>query len=110
MYQSNQRGQGGFGIESALCYADGRAHFVFTDKTSIILHPKGDCFTYYRKDGKKVRQLIQYAINNQAKVDSFTGGPLDKLCLAAQLFNTYYDKPLLNRKEFYNNPNSNGLI
>ena len=50
-----QGNQGGFGIESALCYADGRAHFVFTDKTSIILHPRGDCFTYFRKDGKKVR-------------------------------------------------------
>ena len=72
-----------FGIETALCYEDGRAHFVFTDKTSMVLHPKGDCFTYYRKDGKKVRQLVKYAINQSIKSDSTQqGGPLDKLCLA----------------------------
>jgi hypothetical protein len=45
----------GFGIETALYHEDGRSHFVFTDKTSLIIHPKGDCFTYFRKDGKKLR-------------------------------------------------------
>jgi len=53
----------GFGIESAVGFADGRAHFVFSDRTSLILHPKGDCFTYFRRDGKKLRQLVKFAIN-----------------------------------------------
>ena len=30
-------------------------------------------------------------------------GPLEKLILAVQLFNTYTDVPLLNREEFYSN-------
>ena len=53
----------GFGIESAVGFADGRVHFVFSDRTSLILHPKGDCFTYFRRDGKKLRQLVKFAIN-----------------------------------------------
>lgn len=55
--------QEGFGIHSAVGYEDGRTHFVFTDQSSLILHPKGDCFTYFRKDGKKLRQLVKFAIN-----------------------------------------------
>jgi len=42
-------------IDQALSYEDGRSHFVFDDKSAIILHPKGDCFTYFSKDGKKIR-------------------------------------------------------
>lgn len=36
-------------------YEDSRAHFVFSDKTAIILHPKGDCFTYFARNGAKTR-------------------------------------------------------
>lgn len=75
----------GFGIERALVYENGRGHFVFTDKTSLILHPRGDCFTYFRRDGKKLRQMTKYAINGSVKSGrsaAESGGPLDKLNLA----------------------------
>lgn len=63
---------------------------MFSDKTSLILHPKGDCFTYFRKDGKKLRQLVKFAINQSLKTDqNQRGGPLEKLMLALQFFNTY---------------------
>lgn len=81
----------GFGIESAVCFADERAHFVFSDKTSLILHPKGDCFTYFRKDGKKLRQLVKFAINKSVSDPDAGGGPLEKLLLALKLYNTYSD-------------------
>ena len=82
----------GFGIESALYHEDGRAHYVFTDKTSLIIHPNGDCFTYFKKDGKKLRQLVKFAIS---------GDPLEKLLLAIQLYNTYSDFPILSRPEIF---------
>jgi hypothetical protein len=77
-----QQEQPGFGIETALCYQDGRAHFIFTDKTSLILHSKGDCFTYFRKDGKKLRQLVKFAITKSVQDTSSSSGPLSKLLLA----------------------------
>ena len=58
---------------------------MFNDKTSLILHPKGDCFTYFRKDGRKLRQLVKYALNHSGEAVSSTGevaGPMEKLCLA----------------------------
>jgi len=69
----------------------------------LILHPKGDCFTYFRRDGKKLRQMTKYAINNSLRMETGTqiGGPLDKLCLALQLYNTYVDEPVLAREEIY---------
>jgi hypothetical protein len=63
----------GFGIHTALYFEDGRCHFVFTDKTSLIIHPKGDCFTYFKRDGKKLRQLVKFAVSRD---------PLEKLLLA----------------------------
>jgi hypothetical protein len=50
-------------LAKALIYEDGRAHFVFSDRTAVILHPKGDCFTYFTKTGQKIRQLVKYAVN-----------------------------------------------
>ena len=44
-----------FGVEQAVVYWNDRAHFVFSDKTSLILHPGGDCFTYFKSNGQKVR-------------------------------------------------------
>jgi hypothetical protein len=44
-----------FNITQAVCFSNGRAHFVFSDKTSLILHPKGECFTYFQSNGKKLR-------------------------------------------------------
>jgi len=37
----------GIQLKTALIYEDSRAHFVFSDKTAVILHAKGDCFTYF---------------------------------------------------------------
>ena len=34
-------------LVSAVIYEDKRAHFVFSDKTAMILHPNGDCFTLF---------------------------------------------------------------
>ena len=82
----------GFGIETALYHQDGRCHFVFTDKTSLIIHPNGDCFTYFKKDGKKLRQLVKFAISGDA---------LEKLLLAIQLYNTYSEIPILTRPEIF---------
>lgn len=65
-------------LESCLLYENGRSHYTFGDKTSLIIHPNGDCFTYFTKDGKKLRNLTKYAINN------YNGGEmvLDKLSIA----------------------------
>ena len=49
-----------------------RCHTTFSDGTGIIIHKSGgkfregirgvvDCFTYFHPNGKKERQLIQYA-------------------------------------------------
>lgn len=45
-----------------------------------MIHPKGDCFTYFSKDGKKVRQLLKFAVNSSAREEN--GGVLDKLKIA----------------------------
>lgn len=86
---------------SAVGYLDGRCHFVFTDQTSLILHPKGDCFTYFRKDGKKLRQLVKFAMSKTVSDKEVGTGPLPKLLLALQLYNTYYDEPIVSREELY---------
>ncbi|CDW85361.1 UNKNOWN [Stylonychia lemnae] len=85
-------------IEHALTYEDGRSHFVFDDKSAIILHPKGDCFTYFSKDGKKTRQLVKFAVQSTHKDDRGMG-VLDKLVLAIQYHNTFCDEPILSREE-----------
>jgi hypothetical protein len=48
-------------------FADSRAHFVYSDKTALVLHPRGDCFTYYSKTGQKTRQLVSFAVNSAAR-------------------------------------------
>ena len=45
-------------LQSAVIYDDKRAHFVFSDKTALILHPNGDCVTLFTRNGQKVRQLV----------------------------------------------------
>jgi len=52
-------------IEQGLLYEDGRAHFTFNDKSAMIMHPKGDCFTYFSPDGKKSRQLVKFALQKK---------------------------------------------
>ena len=42
-------------IEEAVLYEDGRGHYVYSDKSALILHPNGDCFTYFGPDGRKTR-------------------------------------------------------
>ena len=51
----NIQNEGKISIEQSLLYEDGRCHFIFNDKTALIIHPKGDCYTYFTKDGKKIR-------------------------------------------------------
>lgn len=82
-----------------MIFEDSRAHFVYSDKTALILHPKGDCFTYFSKNGQKTRQLVKYAINNSAKEAG--SGVLNKLILALQFYNTYCDVavPIITRDE-----------
>ena len=63
----------------------------------MILHPKGDCFTYFSRDGKKLRQLSRFAVNN-----TYDGGILNKVTLGVQFVNTYGLEPLINREEFTN--------
>jgi len=53
----------------ALLYYDGRAHFVFTDNTAIILHEGGDCVSFFSKAGYKTRSLIKFVVNSTAKND-----------------------------------------
>lgn len=84
-------------LTSAVIYDDKRANFVFSDRSALILHPNGDCFTLFSRNGKKVRQLVRYATNSAAKE---TGqGALNKLVLALQFFNTYGSEPILSRDE-----------
>lgn len=115
-------------MEKAVCYEDKRAHFVFSDGTSLVLHPGGTCFTYFSKSGKKSRQLVKFAVNHLAKEDDTVSqsvasqshrslaqtqasqtarqmeasvGPLEKLLLAISLFNTYADVPIVARDEIF---------
>ena len=84
-------------LSEAAIYEDKRAHFVFSDKSGMILHPNGDCFTLFAKNGQKNRQLVKYATNSAAKETST--GALDKLMLALQFFNTYGGEPVFQREE-----------
>ena len=63
----------------------------------MILHPNGDCFTLFARNGQKNRQLVRFATNSAAKETS--SGALDKLLLALQFFNTYGGAPVLQRDE-----------
>ena len=56
--------QNRFDIVRAVVYEDGRSNYVYSDNTSLILHPKGECFTYYASSGKKLRQLSKFAVNH----------------------------------------------
>ena len=67
-------------LQSAVIYDDRRAHFVYSDKTALILHPNGDCVTLFTRNGQKVRQLVQYVTNSAAKESS--SGALSKMILA----------------------------
>jgi hypothetical protein len=75
-------------------HEDGRAHLIFNDKSAIILHPGGECFTYFTPDGKKTRMLSKFAIK---KADSI----LDKLILSIQFVNTFGDEPVVQREECF---------
>jgi hypothetical protein len=87
-------------LENGMIFEDNRAHFVFSDKTALVLHPRGDCFTYYAKNGQKTRQLVSFAVNSTARESA--AGSLDKLLIALQFYNTYCDEPILNRPELLN--------
>jgi hypothetical protein len=80
-------------------YEDTRAHFVFSDKTAIILHPKGDCFTYFARNGHKTRQMVKYAVNESLKESKV--GALSKLLIALKFYNTYCEVgvPIITRDE-----------
>ena len=80
-----------------MIYDDKRAHFIFSDKSAMILHPNGDCFTLFSRSGQKIRQLVRYATNSAAKETST--GALSKLILALQFFNSYGAEPIFARDE-----------
>ena len=80
-----------------MIYEDKRAHFVFSDKSALILHQNGDCFTLFSPSGTKIRQLVRYATNSAAKETS--SGALNKLILALQFFNSYSSEPVVARDE-----------
>ena len=42
-------------LTQAAIYEDKRAHFIFSDKTALILHQNGDCFTLFSRNGQKNR-------------------------------------------------------
>lgn len=84
-------------LSQAVIYDDKRAHFIFSDKTALILHPNGDCFTLFSRNGQKIRQLVRYATNSAAKETS--SGALSKLILALQFFNSYSSVPIFARDE-----------
>ena len=63
----------------------------------MILHPNGDCFTLFSRNGQKIRQLVKYATNSAAKETS--SGALSKLILALQFFNSYGPEPIIARDE-----------
>ena len=52
-------------IEEAVLYEDSRGHFIYSDKSALILHPSGDCFTFFSADGRKTRMLTKFAVKNQ---------------------------------------------
>ena len=81
----------------AVIYDDKRAHFIFSDRSAMILHPNGDCFTLFSRNGQKIRQLVKYATNSAAKETS--SGALSKLILALQFFNSYGPEPIIARDE-----------
>ena len=47
-------------LEGAI-FMDQRAHVLFTDKTAIIIHTGGNCFTYFNSKGERTRQTIRFA-------------------------------------------------
>ena len=56
-------------ISTAVIYEDNRAHVVFSDNTALILHTKGDCVTFFSKNGTKTRALVRFVVNSTAKSD-----------------------------------------
>ena len=46
--------------------------------------------------------MVKYAINKSISDNDSNGGPLQKLLLALQLFNTYSDEPIVSREELLN--------
>ena len=87
-------------MTAAVVYDDKRAHFVFSDKTALILHPNGDCVTLFARNGQKIRQLVRYATNSAAKESQ--SGALSKTLLALQFYNTYGAEPVIVRDEQLN--------
>ena len=71
-------------------YESGRTHISFSDKTGLILHPKCDCFTFFHKDGTKVRQLTKYAIGYD--------GVSEKVKLGLEFVKTFGEYPPANHQ------------
>jgi len=53
------------------------------------LHSKGDCVTFFSKNGTKTRSLLNYVVNSTAKTEQTGGVPhqLDKLAVAIKFYN-----------------------
>lgn len=89
-FDSLQQSATGLSLLQAAIYENGRAHFVFSDNTSVILHEGGDCVTFFSKAGHKTRSLVKFVVNSTAKNDQQgVLNQLDKLIVALKFFNLY---------------------
>ena len=95
--EMDRRDDSQISLSAAVIYDDKRANFVFSDRSALVLHPNGDCFTLFAKSGQKTRQLVKFATNSAAKETG--AGALSKLMLALQFFNSYGSEPILSREE-----------
>jgi len=53
--EMDSRDESSISLSAAVIYDDRRANFVFSDRSALILHPNGDCFTLFSKSGQKMR-------------------------------------------------------
>jgi hypothetical protein len=69
---------------------------VFTDNTALIVHPQGNCLTFFSKAGHKTRALSKFVVNSTAKNDH-TGCLFqqDKLAVCLKFYNQYTRHQLL---------------
>ena len=100
-FESKSKDQDKLSLESCLLYEDGRAHCIYNDLSAMIIHPNSDCLTYFTKDGKKVRQVVKYAVNNISGVSdkTFNHRVIDKLVMAMKFYNSFGEEPIFNREE-----------
>ncbi|CAI2364677.1 unnamed protein product [Moneuplotes crassus] len=74
-------------------YRNNRCNVVFSDGSAIILHPKGDCFTYFYENGEKARHFIAFPpVKDRIK---------DKLVSSVDFYNKYCSNPIVLLEEAF---------